>query len=200
MAEKKPEDKHLRSMIFIDASNIYIPAKERGVKIDLFSLRDVLSKKRLVIQTHYFTAVDAKNEKQLRFIRKLRTEGFMVHTTDLLFREKSIYCRLCGQIQKVMCSKCGNAVNLPPHQSKEIDIEIALTLLLTANSYDEAILVSGDRDFLPVIKHLRNSLAKRIVIVSYKEGCAYVYDEDSDDIILLESIEKDVSYPYDVKK
>ena len=198
----KEEKVLVKSMIFIDSSNFYIPAKDKGLKVDLFLLRDLLSKNKTVIQTHYFSSVDQKNAGQLRFIRKLKEKNFIVHTSDLLFRKKEAKCRTCGTEQPVTlkCQSCGADVELPPHQSKEIDIKIAKWLLLSSNSFDEAIIVSGDRDFVPIIKHLRTQLAKRIIIVSYKDSCSYLYKEFADEIIDFESIENKVTYPYDKKK
>lgn len=186
--------KEYRSMLFIDASNIFLPAKKRGVRIDWIKLRDVLSKGKFVIQTHYFTAIDVNNAGQVRLMKKLRESGFIVHTNPLLFREKHFFCKNCGEIQNITCPNCGSNITLPPHQSKEIDIKIGMNAILGASSYDELILVSGDRDFLSVVQHLRIHLSKRVVIVSYSETCSYVYQQEADKIIPFEEIEREVSY------
>jgi len=181
-------------MLFIDASNIFLPAKKRGIRIDWIKLRDLLSRGKFIVQCHYFSAVDERNAGQVRLMNKLRERGFIVHTAPLLFREKQLFCVNCGEVQKTVCPNCGTPVTLPPHHSKEIDIRIGMSAILTAQSFDELILVSGDRDFLSVVRHLRLAMSKKVVIVSYSENCSYVYRQEADGIIRFEDIEKEVAY------
>ncbi len=52
--------------IFIDWSNIFVYAKNLGIKIDPLRLCDLLSNNKSVIQRHYFSTEDPNNEGQQR--------------------------------------------------------------------------------------------------------------------------------------
>lgn len=86
-----------------------------------------------------------------------------------------------------VCEKCGHPTILPRHKSKRIDILIALKILQTSDLYDEAILVSGDQDFIPIIDYLRNEKGKKVKIASFRGPFSYEYLKHSDEIIYLDN-------------
>ena len=67
-----------------------------------------------------------------------------------------------------------------------VDIALASSLLYHAaiHSYDVAIVVLGNRDFLPVLEDVRR-LGKRIVIASIRGCCANELYESDDDIPVI---------------
>ncbi len=69
---------------------------------------------------------------------------------------------------QLSCPECNTPITLPPHKSKRINILIALKLLQTSKLYEEAILISGDQDFIPIIDYLRNEEGKIITIASFR--------------------------------
>ncbi|GFO97256.1 putative uncharacterized protein [groundwater metagenome] len=82
--------------IFIDWSNIFVYAKNLGIKIDPLRLCDLVSNNKSVIQRHYFSAEDPNNEGQQRFHEGLKHRGFLVHTHELVERPGKIYCSNCN--------------------------------------------------------------------------------------------------------
>ncbi len=74
---------------------------------------------------------------------------------------------------------------------KKIDITIAIDIVSLAyeDSYDTAVLVSGDGDFLPVVKKVRE-LDKNIEIWAFNYSLANVFKEElkSDNIHYLDDI------------
>ncbi len=69
------------------------------------------------------------------------------------------HCRWTGIETRVTCQKCGN--ELKEVKNKGVDVALATDLLIygmsdAASSYDVAILVSGDNDFVPVIEKLKD--------------------------------------------
>ena len=64
---------------------------------------------------------------------------------------------------------------------KKIDVKIAIDIISLAyeNAYDTAVLVSGDGDFLPVIKKLKK-LNKNIEIWAFRYSLANVIKEELD--------------------
>ncbi|MEK6880462.1 MAG: NYN domain-containing protein, partial [Nanoarchaeota archaeon] len=111
---------------------------------------------------------------QLKFIEKLKKTPLLeIHFRKLAIRPiETIYlnCSNCGtqKLQTIFCPKCEKKFsvdNVYKSIEKGIDINLAITLLLDAlkNSYDVALLFSGDADFIPVIDYVRNQLHKEIV-------------------------------------
>ena len=168
-------------MIFIDASNYFITAKKRGVKISPIKLRDFFTKDNEIIATHYYSAEDKKNIPQLKYHRILQNSGIITHLVDLLYRNK---------IEK--CSKCHADVQIKTHQTKEIDIMIGLGIITNIDYYDMIILVSGDRDFLPVLSYIKENHDKKVTIVSFKENYSHKYGQIADKVIFIDNIIEEV--------
>lgn len=175
-----------RASIFIDWSNIFIYAKNLGLKIDPLRLCDLVSENKQVVQKHYFSAEDPDNAGQQRFHEGLKQRGFFVHTHVLVERPGKVYCPNCRVEINYTCKDCGAPITLPPHKSKRIDILIALKLLQTSHLYDEAVLISGDQDFIPIIDHLRREEGKKVTISSFREPLSYEYHTTCDKVIILD--------------
>ena len=62
---------------------------------------------------------------------------------------------------------------------KYVDVALASTMVSRAkddNSYDVAVIVTGDCDYIPAIKIVRN-LGKRVAIASIKTSCSQYYTD-----------------------
>ncbi|OGS50225.1 MAG: hypothetical protein A3K65_01755 [Euryarchaeota archaeon RBG_16_68_12] len=155
----------------MDWSNVYLGAlKDHGIRVDPMKLRTVLGAGRRLMRVHYFSATDENNPGQARFEAMLQRHGFIVHTQPLEERVRKVQCPDCGAKFDPVCPTCGRAVELPPHKSKMTDIDLATRLLILADDYDEAVLVSGDKDFIPVIDWLRTVRNKRVVVFAWKKA------------------------------
>lgn len=106
---------------------------------------------------YYFTALAKWNKsKEARhrvFIKA--QEHFGVKVVLGNFKEKHLTCRKCHQ-------------KYLSHEEKETDINIASELLCLAyeDKYDKAIIVSGDSDYVSVIKKVKAKFpAKKIGVV-----------------------------------
>lgn len=186
MANKKENPVIPKASIFIDWSNIFVFAKNMGIKIDPIRLCDLVSNNKSVVQRHYFSAEDPDNVGQQRFHEGLKQRGFLVHTHELVERPGKVYCPNCHIEINYTCTNCGTQITLPPHKSKRIDILIAIKLLQTSHLYEEAILISGDQDFIPIIDHLRQEEGKKVTIASFKEPLSYEYRTSCDKLIILD--------------
>lgn len=148
--EKKPE----RVAIFIDGSNFYHSVRDtfglHDNELDFAKLLEKLRSARLLIGAYYYNAPLDRgyNEKiywkQQKFFAELR-------------RIPGMYVTLCT-MRKI--AKKGGGLEFAV---KGDDIHIATDLVSLAyeNSYDTAILVSGDGDFVPAIKKVQK-LGKRV--------------------------------------
>lgn len=86
------------------------------------------------------------NEKQKKFLDLLDILGYIVRTKPI----------------KVIIDDATHK-----HWKSNFDVELALEMVDTLDSYESAILVSGDSDFAPVIDRVKQS-GKRIVVISTK--------------------------------
>lgn len=186
-----------KTSIFIDWSNVYMRAKkEYGKKVlpeKIENLIISLFKDNKIIQTHMFCSIDENNEGQKRFFITTRKKGILVYTEKLVERPATVFCDSCDKyIEHPLCCDCGNAIYLSPHKSKKIDILLAVTMLKLSNTYDELILVSGDQDFIPAIKVLRNERGKKVYIASFKKALSHelITETNGSPIILDKYINK----------
>jgi uncharacterized LabA/DUF88 family protein len=79
----------------------------------------------------------------------------------------------------VRCPECGQEINICPHcgkvlrrtVEKGVDAAIATDMLQQAwdNTYDSAVLMSSDRDFIPMVQFLQTR-GKKIVHASFTMG------------------------------
>jgi cold shock CspA family protein len=91
-------------------------------------------------------------------------------------------------------------------REKCVDIALATSLLYNAaipHAYDVAIVVVGDRDYVPVLEHVRR-LAKRVAIVSIRGCCAAEYIDPEDrarvrdaDVLWLNDIVGEIELTYE---
>ena len=67
-------------------------------------------------------------------------------------------------------------------KEKCVDVALATRMLfyaMTPGAYDIAVVVIGDKDYLPVLQQVRR-MGKRVVIASIKGSCAQEYDDPFD--------------------
>ncbi len=137
-----------RVAIFIDGSNFYHSVKDtfqiHDNQVDFAKLIEILKNKRMLIGVYYYNAPLDRGynfeiyRKQQKFFSELRKiPGFHI----------------------VLCNmrKIRKADGTYEFAVKGDDIHLATDMLSFAyeNVYDTAILVSGDGDFVPVIKKIQ---------------------------------------------
>ncbi len=139
-------DKEQRVMVFIDVRNIMNGARaETGgnYKIDFSEMTNLLVRNRSLLAAYIFDNQRVTEDGSYdKFHACLKYEGFRV-----------IVRPPCDQDSKVQ---------------KEVDVAMACEILSHAykDNYDVAIIVSGDRDFVPVMEHVQ-SLGKIVEVASF---------------------------------
>jgi len=123
------------------------------------------------VQTRFYTAIaepdpDRGQRDVERYERQWKKQDALKTKLKWYVFSKKIraypffcpHCRWAGVETRVVCPKCGNL--LKEVKNKGVDVALATDLLVygmsdTSSSYDVAILVSGDNDFVPVIEKLK---------------------------------------------
>lgn len=171
-----------RLMIFIDGQNLIYASQKfasgRGQNYKFHYREENLERclfdmqpNRKHIQTRFYTAiVEPDPERGQRDVERYRRQWkkqqalkkkLKWYVFSKPIRAYPFFCPHCrwANIQtQVVCSKCGNT--LKEVKNKGVDVALATDLLVygmseTSSSYDVAILVSGDNDFIPVIEKLK---------------------------------------------
>ncbi len=129
--------------------------------LDLVKLANcyMLSKDHLV-DIYYFTALPTwKNtDKHKLYIQALQSTGVTVK--EGRFQKVTRRCQLCGK-------------DYVTHEEKKTDVNIAVQLLRDAysDSYEKAMIISGDNDIIPAIEAIKSQFpAKRISVVVPNKG------------------------------
>ncbi|NPB06918.1 MAG: NYN domain-containing protein [Aquificae bacterium] len=134
-----------RAGIFIDGTNFYFIQKHfLGARVDIVKFVNYFRKFYDIYNAFFYLAYREEDEKQERFLRLLAFSGITV-------------------------------VKKPVKQLKDgslkgdLDVEMAIDMLLTRDNYDVAVLCSGDSDFERLVYVLRQ-FGKEVLCVSTKES------------------------------
>lgn len=181
------KEARMRTYVFIDASNLfYGGVKSLGWKIDYRKLFRYLGKRYGAKKIYYFGGIEIhdfpydylrndtvpvdkvltyleefvkKNKKRLnearltllsrhidriRFYRKLILFGY-----DLYLKPVKLFTKSDGTTER----------------KANCDVDMAFYLMKEQEKYDRVLVLSGDGDFLPVLKYLRKS-GKDVIILS----------------------------------
>lgn len=181
--------KPLKRAIFIDGRNFkYATYDALGLKVDFEKLLSVLSEGRYLIRAYYYSGIWTeeairayarlknspnpektfseymeKREKDLSFLRFLNRSGYRVVTKPIKVY-KDYYT---GEIQF----------------KADLDIEIVLDMLKLSPHCDEAVLVSGDGDFVPVLEDLSDKGIRTIVVTTVSDRASAAGYRASEELI-----------------
>lgn len=139
-----------RIMVFIDNSNIFKGFAKYKIKADYNKLKKTIVKGRNLVEIRLYEGIvypiDPKKKRWYNDLKNI--SGYSVKTAfDKRTKKVSI--------------------------EKKIDVKIAIDVIAKAyeDKFDTAIIVSGDGDFLPVIKKLIK-LNKKVEIWAFKYSLA----------------------------
>ncbi len=156
-----------RVIAYIDGFNLYFGLRQSGWRkyywLDLPALlTNLLKADQSLAATHYFTArikanghnaADAK--RQSDYIEALATRpNLTTHFGQYL--QKTRQCKSCG-------------ATWPDYEEKMTDVNIAVQLLADAfdDSFDTAIIVSGDSDLTTPIQRVRERFPGKRIVVAF---------------------------------
>jgi len=156
-----------RAAIFIDGTNLYFIQKNfLNARIDLIKFVNYFKQFYDIYNTFFYLAYKEEDEKQEKFFKLLAFSGITV-------------------------------IKKPVKQLKDgslkgdLDVEMAIDMLLTKDNYDTAILCSGDSDFERLVHVLRN-FGKEVICVSTKESTSIELVNAADRYIDLRDLLPDI--------
>lgn len=181
----------MKAYAFIDASNLfYGGVKSLGWKIDYERLKEYLIKKYKVSKIFYFGGVELhgfnydyikndtiplnKLEKYLEVL--LNRKGLSKSKKQVLlmhFQRIKFYKKLESFGYKLYLKpvKFYREINGSLRKKANCDVDMAFHLMKEKDNFDNVVILSGDGDFLPVLKYLKKT-GKKVTILARGERTA----------------------------
>jgi uncharacterized LabA/DUF88 family protein len=163
-----------RLIIFMDHANIFHNLESLKTRINYVRFREVLSKNYYLVGSILYMGLPKHVlPKKQAFIKYLESQGFVIQT---------------------------KAIRESPNGKKfqkGIDIFIYRDIVELADedSYDKAILVSGDSDFIDIVTKLRN-LEKEIEIWGFYNSISQrlIYEAGKENVHYIDEILNEIKY------
>ncbi len=127
--------------VFVDVSNLFYSAKSAGVEVNYCRLLDYSTRGRDLIRACAYTGIDPDNNSQKKFIDFLSANGYKV---------------VCKDIHKYDTGRI----------KANLDIEIAVDMMLLSQNLDVVVLVSGDGDFARLVRAIQDK-GVRFELISF---------------------------------
>ncbi|MCA1992951.1 MAG: NYN domain-containing protein [Coleofasciculus sp. S288] len=155
-----------RLAIFIDGVSLFYAANQLGIEVDYLKLLCQLTDSARLLRAFFYIGVESMNERQQRFLLWMRRHGYRVVTKEVA--------------QLADGSKRAN-----------LDVEIAVDLMVLADFYDTAVVVSGNAN-LAYALNIISYRGVRVELVSLRSMTDDALLNACDRYIDLESIREDI--------
>lgn len=166
--------------VFIDGANMYFAQKKMGWEIDWVKILQYLKERYTVLETRYYSGLKQGDEEMQKYLNKLEKLDFII-------------------ISKPLKKICIGGNKDKPHSSQayiykaNFDVEITADLILQKDSYDSAILFSGDSDFEYVVNKLKQ-FDKKVVVFCAESGLSRELKKAANQVSLLGNIRAEIEY------
>jgi len=150
--------KEQRVGVFVDVQNLYYSARFiYKTKVNFLAiLNEAVRGRNLIRAIAYVIKADVKDEEN--FFEALKSFGYEVRAKDL----QVFY---------------GGA------KKGDWDVGIAMDMIELAPKLDAVVLVSGDGDFVPLIKHVKHALGCYVEVMAFGKSCSQKLIEEADNFI-----------------
>ncbi len=177
----------MKTFLFIDASNLFYGGKKSlGWKIDYQRLLAYLKEKYTISKALYFGGVEIHDfafdylenetvpvdELEKYLIELIKREGNKLSEPMLLLLHRHLqrikfYLKLqeFGYELYLKPVKLYNQEDGSTKRKANCDVDMAFHLMKEKDTFDRAVILSGDGDFLPVLKYLKN-IGKEIIVLA----------------------------------
>jgi uncharacterized LabA/DUF88 family protein len=154
--------KEQRIGVFVDVQNLYYSARNvYKSKVDFRSiLKEAIKGRNLIRAIAYVIRADVKDEEN--FFDALKNLGYEVKEKDLQI--------FYGGAKK-----------------GDWDIGIAMDMIELAPKLDSIILVSGDGDFVPLVRHVKHAMGCYVEVMAFGKSSSQKLIEEADHYIDLDS-------------
>ena len=162
MSDKKSENiyKEQRVGVFVDVQNMYYSARNiYKAKVNFKTiLKEAVRNRQLIRAIAYVIKADVKDESN--FFEVLKSLGYEVKAKDLQI--------FYGGAKK-----------------GDWDIGIAMDMIELAPKLDAVMLISGDGDFVPLVKHLKHAVGCYVEVMAFGKSSSQNLIEQADNFVDL---------------
>ncbi|MEK7568982.1 MAG: NYN domain-containing protein [Patescibacteria group bacterium] len=177
---------HMRTFIFIDASNLFYGGeKSLGWKIDYQKLLSYLQEKYGANRILYFGGVEIHNfkhdyqkdetvaitELENHLLDIVKNKGKELNEAELVLVGRHLqrvrfYLKLLefGYQLFLKPVKMYDQDDGTTKRKANCDVDMAFHMMKEKDNFDRAVVLSGDGDFLPVLKYLRET-GKEVIVL-----------------------------------
>ena len=152
--------KEQRIGVLVDVSNMYHSAKNIFNKRVNFKevLKEATAGRKLIRATAY--VIKTETEEEMPFFEALSQQGFEVKMKDLQI--------FAGGAKKA-----------------DWDVGISVDAIKLSEKLDVIILVTGDGDYIPLVKYLQNTKGCLVEVLAFRQTTSSRLIEEADDFINL---------------
>jgi uncharacterized LabA/DUF88 family protein len=135
-----------RAAVYIDGANLFFTQRHLGWQIDFSRLMSFFMSGYASVQANYYVpASEPISEENAAFTRVLTAHGYRITSKP---------------VKKIVNKETGVIV-----MKGNLDVELVVDALSAADQYDTFILFSGDSDFLPLLRALKEK-GKELMVYS----------------------------------
>ena len=139
--------------VFVDVANLFYAAKAAGADIDYVTLLKAAVAGRDFVRAYAYTGLDPDNENQRNFHSFLARHGYKVVSKDI--------------------RKYGDG-----KFKANLDLELVVDIMKTTGNLDVAIVCSGDGDFAPASRRVKERVIRVEVISTVSNNSHELSEED----------------------
>ncbi len=170
-----------RVMIFIDGNNLYHSLKHviGRTNLDFEKFSRKLANNRHLIRTYYYNAPLNRDDDE----EKHRLQQSFFDSLDSV----PYFTKKFGRLEKRLVRQTlpdGTYISVPTYVEKGVDTHIVIDMLTFAfkDTYDTAILVSGDEDFVVLVERIKD-LGKHVEVANL--GGSFALRQAADKYVLI---------------
>ncbi|MEM9266801.1 MAG: NYN domain-containing protein [Cyanobacteria bacterium P01_F01_bin.13] len=161
-----PHTNRGRTAIFIDGSHVFYAALQLDIELDYSQLLSSLTIDAQLLRAFFYTGVDSNNDKQQGFLLWMRRNGYRVVTKEL--------------------------VPMPDGSKKiNLDVEMAVDMLMLAPHYDTAVVVSGNGNLAYAVDAVSKQ-GVRVEVVGLKSMTSDTLINVADTYLDLATLQTDI--------
>jgi uncharacterized LabA/DUF88 family protein len=155
--------------LFIDLGNLYFAARKLNIRVDYTRMVEVLTKGRRLLRSFAYAGVDPHSPESQGYLTWMKRHGFRVVTKHLRrFPDGTVKANL--------------------------DVELAIDMLMIAQHIDTAVLVSGDGDFVRLVEAVQFK-GVRVEVVGLAEMTAMALIDVADTFTELSELVPTIQMP-----
>lgn len=181
--------KKLKTIVFVDASNIIYGAKrESGFKVDFRKLAKYLKTRFNASKIYFYGGVNTKKIDFNKYEKMLERFGYVprLKKTKFYYQKPKIKTFTCQ-----FCKKRNRIKQKSRDRSKaNCDVDLTIDVLENLDKFDRFIFLSGDGDFAPVMEKIKRLNKDIAVIASSKKTARVVKKIAAEKFIEIKNLKK----------